>query len=491
MISCFKVLLIFSFFISQAFAVQVEALYTSLCQRHVGITLYVDKRFSYFLNTEGHLKKIPRYQILSAASYPLDHFPLLQDLKIPEEIPQVRLWTLRKGELVQLGQGFVLGYNQSGFQLLTLQGHEVYISSESIWRIDILRVANTLSAPKSYHKKYHFSHPQRGQCLESNDNAVVVYPSELISDPVSIKRRFDSQIGAFKKVQDYAEAQSFYAIPQVYKNFTSIGYWAPLGNRYGSSSGRVAGLAPLIRNEYSQGPFSFQHLSLTGAGPIPESIHEESQTMLYYGFKSSYVHFAGFIDPSLILAGANYQWQEDDLSGLDERTVESSYLSLGFDRGPFSVTFFLNSHLFGAFKQNENFTKFTADLFRLGLAWRTSKLALNFNTSITGDMEIKDASTEEWEGKFKFMKLSATYDLNEFWKTEAFFFSRQVSAEDLNSVSEFSGDSKTLGVGVYNFLTRRWMIGARISSEEINNRSYNQSEKSIFIKSGLHASMNF
>jgi hypothetical protein len=491
LISCFKVLLIFCLFVSKAFAVQVEALYTSLCQRHVGITLYVDKRFSYFLNTDGQLKKIPRYQILSIASYPLDHFPLLKDVNIPEQMPQVRLWTLKKGELIQLGQGFVLGYNQSGFQLLTLQGHEVYISSDSIWRIEILRTANTLNAAKSSQKNYNFSHPQRGQCLDSKDSGVVVYPSDLISDPVSIKRRFDSQIAAFKKVQDYDEAQSFYAVPQIYKNFTSIGYWLPVGSRYGSSTGRIAGIAPLIRNEYSQGPFSFQHLSLTGAGPIPESIHEESQTMLYYGFKSSYVHFAGFIDPSLILAGANYQWQEDDLNGLDERAVESSYISLGFDRGPFSITFFLNSHIFGAFTQDGNFTKYTADLFRLGLGWRTSKLSLNFNTSVSGDMEIKNSSSEDWDGTFKFMKLSATYDLNEFWKTEAFFFSRQVSAEDSNSVSEFSGDSKTLGVGVYNFLTRRWMIGARLSAENVDNKSSNQNEKSKFLKSGLHASMNF
>lgn len=491
MISCFKVLFIFCLLITKAFGVQVEALYTSLCQREVGITLYVDKRFSYFLNTEGRLKKIPRYQVLSIASYPLDHFPLLKDVSIPEQIPQVRFWTLRKGELVQLGQGFVLGYNQSGFQLLTLQGHEVYISSDSIWKIEILMTANTLYAVKSQQKNYNFSHPQRGQCPESKANGAEVYPSDLISDPVSIKRRFDSQIAAFKKVQDYEEAQSFYAVPHIYKNSTSIGYWLPMGNRYGSSTGRVAGLAPLIRNEYSQGPFSFQHLSLTGAGPIPESIHEESQTMLYYGFKSSYVHFAGFIDPSLILAGANYQWQEDDLKGLDERAVESSYISLGFDRGPFSITFFLNSHVFGAFKQNGNFTKYTADLFRLGLGWRTSKLTLNLNTSVSGDVKVKNSASEDWDGEFRFTKLSATYDFNEVWKAETFFFSRHVTAEDSKSTSEFSGDSKTLGIGIYHFLSRRWMVGTRISAEEVSNKNQTQSEKSKFLKSGLHASMNF
>lgn len=491
MISYFKFLLIFLVLTSQAFAVQVEALYTSLCERHVGITLFVDKRFSYFLNTDGYLKKIPRYQILSIATYPLDHFPLQKDVNVTEQISQVRLWTLSKGELVQLGEGFVLGYNQSGFQLLTLQGHEVYISSESIWKIDVIKKTNTLNSAKSNSRKYAFSHPQRGQCSEAKSEGVAVYPTELISDPVSIKRRFDSQIAAFKKIQDYEEAQSFYAVPQIYKNFTSIGYWLPMGNRYGSSTGRVAGLAPLIRNEYSQGPFSFQHLSLTGAGPIPDSIHDETQTMLYYGFKSSYIHFAGFIDPTLILAGANYQWQQDDLKGLDERAVESSYLSLGFDRGPFSITFFLNSHVFGAIKQNGSFNKYTADLLRLGLGWKTSKFSLNFNTSLSGDMEVKNASSENWDGDFKFTKLSATYNFNEFWKTEAFFFSRQVAAKDSTNMIKFNGDSKTLGIGVYHFLTRRWLVGTRVSTEEVSNKSQSASEKSRFLKSGLHASMNF
>lgn len=478
-------------FIPQAFAVQIEALYTSLCQRQIGITLFVDKRFAYFLNIDGKLKKIPRYQILSVASYPLDHFPLTSDVTMPAEIPQVKLWTLNKNELTLLGHGFILGHNQSGFQLLTLQGHEVFISSDSIWKIEVLRTVNTLSSSKTNKKNYIFSHPQRGQCSDTKGIDTHVNPTDLISDPVAIKRKFDSQIAAFKKVEDYEETQSFYAVPQIYKNFTSIGYWLPLGSRYGSSTGRGAGLAPLIRNEYSQGPFSFQHLSLTGSGPIPDSIHEESQTMIYYGFKSSYIHFAGFIDPSLILAGANYQWQDDDLGGLDERAVESSYISLGFDRGPFSITFFLNSHVFGAFTQGDQFDKYTAEMFRLGLGWKTAKLSLNFNTSLSNDVEVKNSGTSDWDGDVHFMKLSTSYEFSEIWKAEAFYFSRQFNAEDNNSSSEFKGNSRTFGLGTYHSLTRRWMIGTRLSLEETDNQSRSESNKAKFFKSGLHASMNF
>jgi len=477
--------------IPNAFAVQIEALYTSLCQRQIGITLFVDKRFAYFLNTEGVLKKIPRYQILSVASYPLDHFPLNSDVIMPEQVPQIKLWTLNHGELTLLGHGFILGHNQTGFQLLTLKGHEVYISSDSIWKIEIIRAVNTLSSDKIHKTNYIFSHPQRGQCADVKGKETHVYPTDLISDPVSIKRKFDSQIAAFKKVESYDEAQSFYAVPQIYKNSTSIGYWLPLGNRYGSSPGRVAGLAPLISNEYSQGPFSFQHLSLTGAGPIPDSIHEESQTMIFYGFKSSYIHFAGFIDPSLILAGANYQWQEDDLNGLDERAVESSYISLGFDRGPFSVTFFLNSYIFGAFAQDDQFTKYTANMFRLGLGWRTAKFDLKFNTSLSSEVEVKNTGNSDWDADFHFMKLAAHFKFSEIWNTEAFYFSRQLNAEDNSSSFEFKGDSRTLGLGSYHYLTRRWMVGGRISLEETDNHSFSDSNKAKFFKSGLHASMNF
>lgn len=491
LISSFKILFVLFMLIPHAFAVQIEALYTSLCQRQVGITLFVDKGFAYFLNTDGALKKVPRYQVLSVASYPLDHFPLHVDVTMPKEVPQIKLWTLKDHELTLLGHGFILGHNQSGFQLLTLQGHEVFISNESIWKIEVINAVNTISSSKTLRRNYTFSHPQRGQCVDKSGKETQVYPTDLISDPVAIKRKFDAQTAAFNRVKNYAEVQSFYAVPQIYKNSTSIGYWLPLGNRYGSSSGRVAGLAPLIRNEYSQGPFSFQHLSLTGAGPIPDSIHEESQTMIFYGFKSSYIHFAGFIDPSLILAGVNYQWQEDDLSGLDERAVEASYISLGFDRGPFSITFFLNSHVFGGFSQENQFIKYTADMFRLGLTWRTAKFGLNFNTSISNDVEVKNSDFSDWDGEFKFMKLSANYELSPNWKIESFYFSRIFEAEDNLSAQEFQGSSRILGLGTYHHLNRRWMVGTRLSLEETDNKSSSENNKAKFLKSGLHTSMNF
>ena len=390
-----------------------------------------------------------------------------------------------------LAQGFVIGFNQSGFQLLTLDGNEVFISNESIWKIEIAREANQIHKNKTPDKKYVFSHPQRGRCEETHQTGVLIYPSELMSDPVTIKKKFDAQIAAFKKVSDYEEAQSFYAVPQIYKNFTSVGYWLPIGSRYGTSSGRNGVLAPLIRNEYSQGPFSYQHLSLTGSGPVPDSIHEEPQTMLYYGFKSSYVHFAGFIDPSLILAGSNYQWQDEDFGGLDEKVVEASYISLGFDRGPFSISFFLNSHIFGGFSRENKFTRYSTDLFRLGLGWQTARLNLKFNTSLSDSTDVQNDNGSNWSGTFKFVRLSATYQFSELWNGEAFYFSRSLNARDANNPDEFKGASQTIGLGTYHNLTRRWQVGGRVSLEQTDNKSMNQSNKADYVKMGLHASMNF
>lgn len=475
----------------QVMAMQVEALYTSLCERHIGVNLYSDKRYAYFLSTDGKLKKIPRYQILSMASYPLDKFPAQAAIKIPSNIPVARLWTLNKGERVILAEGFVLGSNSSGVQIFTVNGNEVFVSKDSLWKVEILNESSSLNVYSLKTEKYYFSHPHQEKCKETITGSKL-YPNELISDPISIKRKFDQQMTALKVLKDYEEAQSFYAVPQLYKNSTSIGYWLPLGNRYGSSVGRVAGIAPLIRNELSKGPFSFQHLSLTGAGLIPDTIHEEPQTMIYYGFKASYLHFAGFIDPSLILAGTRYQWQEDDMEGLEDRAVESSYLALGFDRGPFSITMFLNSHLFGGFQEPDTgFTKYDGDMMRVGLGWRTNRWQFKVNKSITSALDADSSDTISWdEGTFDFTRVEGSFEWNERLKTEAFYIARVVKF-DSNIGATYTGNSQTIGVGGYYALTRRWMVGSRFSMEQTSNESATEDNEDRFLKLALNASMNF
>lgn len=473
----------------QVMAMQVEAIYTSLCDRYIGVNLFSDKRYAHFLTTDGQLKKIPRYQILSMASYPLDKFPAQAQIKIPSSVPFARLWTLNKGEKVVLAEGFVLGSNSSGVQIFTLSGNEVFASKDSLWKVDILNDDSTLKVYSESSEKYFFSHPHQEKCKEEVIGNKL-YPNELISDPISIKRKFDQQMVALKILKDYEEAQSFYAVPQLYKNSTSIGYWLPLGNRYGSSEGRVAGIAPLIKNELSKGPFSFQHLSLTGAGPIPDSIHEEPQTMIYYGFKASYLHFAGFIDPSLILAGTRYQWQEDDMQGLEDRAVESSYLALGFDRGPFSITMFLNSHIFGAFQEENDFVKYDGDLVRLGIGWRTNKFQLKINKSLSSNLSTNSSDT--WDnGKLGVMRFDSSYDWSERLKSEFFYITRTLSFEGVNSNISYDGNSQTLGLGGYYSLNRRWTVGGRLSMEQISNKSELGDNKDRFLKLALNASMNF
>ncbi|HXH31494.1 MAG TPA: hypothetical protein VNJ01_11820 [Bacteriovoracaceae bacterium] len=470
-------------------AVQVQTLHTSLCNRYVGITLFADKRFAYFLNTDGEFQKVPRYQILGITSYSLDHFPLAKKIRVPQEIPYIRLWALNKDVPVILAEGFVLGSNLGGIQVFTLTGSEIYINKDSIWKVEIHRNETELNISNQA-EKYTFQHPQQDACKEKS-KGVVLHPTELITDPISIKRKFDQQIAALKIIENYDESQTFYAVPQIYTNKTSIGYWLPLGNRHGSSEGRVTGIAPLIRNEYSAGPFSFQHLSLTGAGPVPNSIHEEPQTMLYYGFKASYLHFAGFIDPSLILAGSEYQWKEEDLGVLDDKIVESSYLALGFDRGPFSVTFFLASHVFGGFKQGGAFQKYEGDMFRLGLNYQTPKFNLNFNTSLSNKVE---PSTEEqnWDrGDLNFYRVLANYKFNERLRAEAFYFNRELSFKKKSFDNEYQGTSNILGVGSYYHLTNRIELGSRLSMEKVESSTVTQSTDEQYIKLSLLGSMNY
>ena len=487
--SFFRLIFILLIFSTHAKAMQVEAIYTSLCGRLVGVNLYADKRFAHFITIQGEYRKIPRYQILSMASYPLDKFPAEADLKIPATVPFTRLWTFNKGEKVIVAEGYVLGSNSSGFQVFTLNGSEVFVSRDSLWKVEVISDESSLRVQSK--AKYYFSHPHQEKCKEEKVGDVL-FANELISDPISIKRKFDQQMVALKILRDYEEAQAFYAIPHVYKNSTAIGYWLPSGSRYGSSEGRVSGMAPLIRNEYSKGPFSFQHLSLTGAGPIPDSIHEEPQTMVYYGFKASYLHFAAFIDPALILAGKNYQWKEEDLSGVEDRAVESSYMSLGFDRGPFSVTLFLNSHIFGGFQEENDFTKFDGNLTRVGLGWRTPKLILKFNKSLNSELSASSGSSFDWQnGNLDFMRFDAQFEWSEKIKAELFYINRVLKFQDNFSSASYDGDSKTFGVGGLYSFSRRWIVGSRFSMEKLNNKSHLKENADSFLKMAFHASMNF
>jgi hypothetical protein len=478
-------------FSSEAMAMQVEAIYTSLCGRMIGVNLYADKRFAHFITTDGKYKKIPRYQILSMASYPLDKFPAQAELKIPGSVPYTRLWTFNKGEKVILAEGYVLGSNSSGFQIFTLKGSEVFVSRDSLWKVEIINDGSSLIVESQAQGKYYFSHPHQEKCKEEKVGDAL-FANELISDPISIKRKFDQQMTALKLLRDYEEAQAFYAIPHIYRNSTAIGYWLPIGNRYGSSEGRASGMAPLIRNEYSKGPFSFQHLSLTGTGPIPDSIHEEPQTMIYYGFKASYLHFAAFIDPALILAGKNYQWQEDDLTNIEDRVVESGYMALGFDRGSFSITLFINSHVFGGFQEENDFTKYDGNLARVGLSWRTPKLILKFNKTISSDLDPSSGSAFDWQdGKLDIMRWDAQYDWSEKFKSELFYIGRTLSFQDNFSSASYNGKSSTFGAGGYYSLTRRWIVGTRLSMEKTENESNLKESSDSFFKMAFHGSMNF
>ena len=163
------ILLIFS---THAKAMQVEAIYTSLCGRLVGVNLYADKRFAHFITIQGEYRKIPRYQILSMASYPLDKFPAEADLKIPATVPFTRLWTFNKGEKVILAEGYVLGSNSSGFQVFTLNGSEVFVSRDSLWKVEVISDESSLRVQSKAKSKYYFSHPHQEKCKEEK---VVLY----------------------------------------------------------------------------------------------------------------------------------------------------------------------------------------------------------------------------------------------------------------------------------------------------------------------------
>ena len=92
-------------------------------------------------------------------------------------------------------------------------------------------------------------------------------------------------------------------------------------------------------DQRSSGPFSFQQITLTGSGPLIYGIHEEPQTQIFYRFKSSYLHFAAMIDPSLFLVGSRYEWSRADIGEVaDDRFAQVGQMALGFDYGAWSLS---------------------------------------------------------------------------------------------------------------------------------------------------------
>ena len=396
----FKATLFFLLFPGNLFAIDITALYSASCTRVIGIPLDADVANVYFLELNGRIKQIPRYQISALATYPMDKIPIRQiknDLK--RQVDYFKISTKYEDRIIPYIEGHPIQFYQDKIAFISDDGNEIVIDRRDIWNIEIENTprTKTIKGPRSI-GRHRFIHPYRQyNCKDRNPKGrgqvITIYPEEYTSDPVDIKRRMDYIAGQLEILRGYKKRQKFYAVPEVHKNLTTLGYWLPLGGRHGKSSGRSNNLTPILSNEYSAGPFSYQHIFLSGSTPLNKLVHAEAQTQFYYALKADYFRFSFFLDPNKFLVQpAKYRWQRQDFKKEGGRHVEYSFFHFGLDFGPISFGI-LPTYLEHGIREADNFQENSGDIRKFSLAYHNHL----FNTEIIWGSGANEPSVKDFK----------------------------------------------------------------------------------------------
>lgn len=467
----------------RAGAVDVVGVYSTACDRVVGIPLDADGSNLYVLGLDGKVVGLPRYGIAALVSYPTDVVPVgAIENALDRDFEYVKVETNYQGAIVPLVEGWPIQFTDDKISFLDKEGREVVIDRESIWSIDISPMPRRTSLGDRAVSRYRFVHPYRQfRCAAefhgaASGRAVVVHPQEYVSDPVAIKRRLDHIIEHRAILRAYDRTQKFYAVPQVYGNQTSLGYWFSFGSRHGKGEGRDNNFTPILSNEYSLGPFGYQHIMLTGSTPMGELVHEEPQTQFYYRFKADYFHFSVFYDPnSMLLRSDKYQWQRGDLEDGDDRHVERASVGMGFDFGPISL-FVRTGNAIHGHRRGDVLVNDKGDLAKYGAGYRNHLMRL--------DLILGRGS------RFSMERLNLGLDL---WRDVSWDYSliRRGYDDAGRSLAEGVGHrSGSLTNALYaNLRRRRKYIYRAMLSHELLKVDGRGSES--FLKAGVSASLVF
>jgi len=500
-------------FVKATFALDLQGLYSSTCSRDIGVILGVDQSKIYLLNLQGKVVSVNRYDVVGIANYPINHIPI-STIEMPESLSKAikyyQVKTQFKKTLVDLVQGWPIGFSKDKISFLNKDGREIAVQRTNIWSIKALPSATKRAFTNSVKYQYDFLHPaSMAKCpknlqgnLSENAKRIDIVPQEFISDPVTIKRKFDEILKHHKKVSMYVRSQKFYPVPQVYKNYVTLGFWGVLGSRYGASDSRNNNGAPILVEELSTGPFGYQHIFLTGAAPNGLFIHEEPQTQIYYRFKADYFHMSIFLDPNLFLIGGKYNWQDKDINNGEYRATESFILESGLDFGHLSFIWVPSGAvLMGTKAKNNNsgefeFNRNTMSWMRYGLAYHNhlfkadvvygrkrktfdAEDQLDFNET-KGEFEVVTIPSTRYS--LHFIRLNGELEIWDKYKISSSLIGRRLSTSGLTSTSYTAATYLDYKIS-YKYLTRAMLAYERVVS--------NQRQTENYIKVGLNFSIIF
>ena len=127
-------ILVLCVFSSRLLAIQYSAIYTSACEREIGIILKVDDSKIFLLDLKGEIKQMRRFDIIYMAYYPVGQLNIPK-IEASEHINTTVIKTLYKNRVTFLLEGWMINYSDNKLSFLTTDGTETVIDNNVIWDI--------------------------------------------------------------------------------------------------------------------------------------------------------------------------------------------------------------------------------------------------------------------------------------------------------------------------------------------------------------------
>jgi hypothetical protein len=402
---------------------------------------------------------------------------------------------LQGKKIVDLVDGWPIDYSEEKISFLQRDGKDLVINRDSIWSLEILPSSAQQATAQLAADNIDYAHPQAsGFCsgAATGANRRQVFPQQFLNDEVVIKRELDRLQEGYEKVEKYSHDQLFYAVPEVYRNETSLGLWLSFGARHGAND-RRNNLTPLLTDELSLGPFGYQHVIMTGSAPNRLLIHEEPQTQIYYAFKAAYFHASVFFDPNLVLVGAKYSWRYSDFSNNDanDRWVESFLIELGFDIGNLSLQIVPVSVGSVGLGGKVGYRAISQNLWRIGPRFVHRRFQADVIAGVARspggdftyaraniDVALSSRITVGWSGIYRAISVREDY-----W---------QATDDDYTSRS-YNSNTVVNAFRIRTLLGHRAAVEANLSIERASGTldGAERTQTSLFIKGGLCGSFRF
>ena len=103
---------------SNAYSLDIKAVYLSSCQRQVGTIVKSSTSFIDMFTLNGKTLRVPRYEIVGISSYPLESFPI-ENLSVSKNIDLYSFKTKYKNNIVPLVTGWPIAYSKDKVSVLS------------------------------------------------------------------------------------------------------------------------------------------------------------------------------------------------------------------------------------------------------------------------------------------------------------------------------------------------------------------------------------